>query len=89
MHCGPLSWIVDSLHLPRIDFWSLDVEDAEESVLRTFDFARTPVRYLMVEVDNRFFNDTKREWLEHTFAPAHNFELVRKIGASLLFRRDS
>jgi len=85
VHCGPLIDLLVQLAVPRIDFWSLDVENTEELVLRTMDFSRIAVRYLMVEVHNRFHNTTKQRWLSEEFAPANGFRLVDKIGASWLF----
>jgi len=63
----------------------LDVEDTEQQVLETFNFYEIPVRYLLVEVDNRFRNETKKKWLDNVFAVKEGFIKRAKIGASYLY----
>lgn len=87
VHCGPLVEFLEQLCVPRIDFWSLDVEDSEQLVLDTMDFSRIPVTYLLVEVHNRFRNTTKQKWLKEVFAPRNRFRFLEEIGASWLFKR--
>lgn len=51
--CGPIGPYLLAAGLRAIDFWSLDVEGSELTVLRTFAWGRIAVHYLLVEVNSR------------------------------------
>ena len=49
--CLPLSQMLRELGVPRITYFSLDVEGAEADVLSTFDWSSVPVDILEIEKD--------------------------------------
>ena len=51
--CVPLTAILASVGMGRIDFFSLDVEGSEELVLSTLDFQAIDVPLMLVESENR------------------------------------
>ena len=55
VHCAPLTTYLRHVGLSHIDFFSLDVEGAEQLVLETINFASGPVSFhvIMVESENR------------------------------------
>lgn len=48
--CGPLGDYLKLINLGRVDFWSLDVEGAEEVALDTLDFGRISIGVLLIEM---------------------------------------
>ena len=61
--CGPLGPVIEHGFgfggkepdlLPRVNFFSLDVEGAEKLVLDTIDFSRVQIDILMIEIENTF-----------------------------------
>jgi len=47
---APISDIMAAAGLTTVDFWSLDVEGAEEFVLRGMDFTRVTIKVVLVEI---------------------------------------
>jgi FkbM family methyltransferase len=58
----PLQEILDKHNVNYIDYFSLDVEGAELSVLHTIDFSRTKIKLLMVE--NNYKEPQVKEFLK-------------------------
>ena len=56
--CGPIGPVIEHVFpgkvdlLPRINFFSLDVEGAEKLVLDTIDFSRVQIDIFMIEIQN-------------------------------------
>ena len=53
VHCGPLQTYLTDLDISRIALFSLDVEGAEMSVLKTIDFEATQIDIFLIEIRNR------------------------------------
>jgi hypothetical protein len=49
MKCNSLAHMISLMNQTSIDFWSLDVEGHEMTVLRAVDFSKVDVKLLMVE----------------------------------------
>lgn len=74
--CEPLRSLLRAAHIRQIDFFSLDVDGAELSALRTMDW-HVPIGVMVVEMDNQ--NATKdsavRALLRH-----HGMRCARRMG---------
>ena len=73
--------ILAAANLPRVDFFSLDVEGSELAVLSTVDFAATAFRLLLVESWNRQCNTPncpKRDAVRALMARA-NYSLATQV----------
>ena len=58
---GPLDTVLKHHKIPKVDFFSLDVEGYELNVLKGIDWETTDVTYILVEVN---FNDYALEDME-------------------------
>lgn len=58
--CLPLSWLLKRLHIDKVDVWFLDVEGAEEGVLRTFDFDAVQASSRMRDCGTPTYTDRMR-----------------------------
>jgi len=80
-----LSTLIDRAHLPKVDLLSLDVEGFEVNVLNGIDFARHPIRYILVETSNidavRAVLDAHYELVEQ---PSHHDYLFRHRAADIM-----
>lgn len=74
--CGPIGPYLLATGVRAIDFWSLDVEGAELTVLRTFAWGFIAVHYLLVEV-----NSHEREIT--AFLEARGMNVERWMGNSM------
>lgn len=54
LRCTPLGAILNLMSVRHVDFFSLDVEGAEMSVLQGFNWAQTTLSVLLIEVYPRF-----------------------------------
>lgn len=70
--CGPLSKKLAKLGITHIDFWTLDVEGAEWSVLSTFDWDAVSIHVLVIENDK---NEAVEKPRRHELLKSKNFEL--------------
>ena len=50
VQCFPLQAVLDALNMPKIDYFSLDIEGSEYDVLKTLDFRETNISLLGIEV---------------------------------------
>ena len=57
--CRPMSKIMAMVGITHVDFFSLDVEGAELTVLETIDFIRTTINVFLVELDR---HDPVKNW---------------------------
>ena len=57
--CLPMSDILAQAGITRVDFFSLDVEGAELTVLETLDFKKVSVSVFVIELDQ---HDPKKNW---------------------------
>lgn len=55
--CCPISDLIKFEEVPRLNFWSLDVEGREFDVLSTFDW-RIHVDFLLMETLDHFYKET-------------------------------
>ena len=53
IHCGPLSHTLEQLGIRHVDFWSLDVEWSEFSVLKTVDLGAVHIDVIISESANK------------------------------------
>lgn len=80
--CGPLSTRLANRGIKHIDFWTLDVEGAEFSVLNSFDWGATTVHVLVVENDKDEAKEKKRR---HEFLVDKGFELRGQLTVNELW----
>lgn len=58
--CRRISSMLQEAKVDHIDFWTLDVEGAEFTVLSTFDWVKVPVHILVIETDKDESTDYKQ-----------------------------
>lgn len=59
--CMPLSHILSTLQIDKIDIWILDVEGAEESVLKGVDFNAVRINAISMECDDTDVSKNNRK----------------------------
>lgn len=81
VQCRTISSMLEEAKVDHIDFWTLDVEGAEFTVLTTFDWERVAVHVLVIENDkdesvefNRRHDFLKSKGMNY-FGPLYNNEL--------------
>jgi FkbM family methyltransferase len=57
--CNPMSRILQPIKTPYLNLLSIDVEGAEEIILKTIDWTSLPVEVVVVETDSRFMEEDK------------------------------
>mmetsp|Transcript_3437 Transcript_3437/g.12239 ORF Transcript_3437/g.12239 Transcript_3437/m.12239 type:complete len:323 (+) Transcript_3437:3216-4184(+) len=57
--CNPMNEILQPIMVPYLNLLSIDVEGAEEIILKTIDWANLPVEVIVVETDERFMQENK------------------------------
>ncbi|GMH38282.1 hypothetical protein BSKO_06166 [Bryopsis sp. KO-2023] len=70
--CGPLNKKLEKLGVKHIDFWTLDVEGAEWSVLNTFDWEAVSIHVLVIENDK---DEAVEKPRRHKLLKSKDFEL--------------
>ena len=62
MQCFPIYSVLQALGNPKISYFSLDIEGAEYTVLKTIPWHRIDIRLLGVEVEHagKVFNGTEQ-----------------------------
>ena len=84
VQCLPLRDILPATGVTSIDYFSLDVEGAELSVLQGFPFEHVAIDVIMVELDGR--NVTKDEAVRELLGQ-HGLDFVFRAFNSDWFRR--
>jgi hypothetical protein len=78
--CWPLDMIVEAWGHRTIDYWSLDTEGSEASILGATDFTKVDVKVLTVEVNDKKSEDAVLEAMKD--AP---YRLHSKVDIDLVF----
>lgn len=79
--CWPLKAMLGVLGVQRVDFWSLDTEGSEASILAATDFDALDIRVILVEV-----NDGEAEAkVKDVMARRPEYELHSKLHFDLLY----
>ncbi len=77
--CMPLQAVLTQLGISHIDFYSLDVEGAEQEVLQTIDFSVTHINVIVVEQDN---THPEKDEAVRQLLMANNFEIDTSVRTS-------
>ena len=80
--CWPMDMMLDAWGYHSIDYWSLDTEGSEASILRATNFSRVDVKIITVEVNSKEAEDAVREVMKD--AP---YRLHSKVDFDLVFVR--
>ncbi len=62
--CFTFDSLLEKFGISEVDFLSVDTEGGELEILKSIDFARTPVR--VISVENNYYTRTIRKFLEAT-----------------------
>ena len=73
VQCVTAKSLMRELHLRHIDIWILDVEGAEESVLRGTDFSKVRINAIAMECDE---HDTTKNKRKTDIIEANGFECI-------------
>lgn len=80
--CWPLDMMLDAWGVTSVDYWSLDTEGSEASILRATNFSRVDVKIITVEVNNK-----EAEAAVHDAMKDAPYRLHSKIDFDLVFVR--
>lgn len=80
--CGPLMEKLERFGVKHIDFWTLDVEGAEWSVLTTFDWEAVSIHVLVIENDK---DEAVEKPRRHKLLKSKNFELRGRLANNELW----
>ena len=86
VQCMPLRDIFAALKLDRVDFFSLDVEGGELSVLETIDFTKITFDIIIVEQD--MHNPTKNYDVAQLLVK-NKYYMIERIGSNDVFAHTS
>merc|ERR1712166_353041 len=78
--CNPMGHILEKNQITHIDFWSLDVEGGEVSVLQTVDFTAVEISVILIENAEDDESDRKRKLV------AEMHEILKRGGMQPLAR---
>jgi len=78
--CNPMAHILEKNQITHIDFWSLDVEGGEVSVLQTVDFTAVEISVILIENAEDDESDRKRKLV------AEMHEILKRGGMQPLAR---
>ena len=80
--CSPLAHIFQKNQITHIDFWSLDVEGAEVSVLQTVDFTAVEISVILIENAEDDQSDRKRKLVAemHEILKRGNMQPFARVG---------
>jgi len=84
--CVPLQAIIDETHVFHYDYFSLDVEGAELSILKTIDFAKTTIDFIFVEADG---NNRMKDYELVEYLLSKQYFCVKKTGSTAYFAHKS
>ncbi len=82
--CFPLESILLALGKTHVDYFSLDVEGAELSILQTIPFDKIGIDTLSVE----YVHGVQGKQAYKTFMESHGFVTVKEINVKLPYVRD-
>lgn len=71
VHCLPVQKLLQELHITHVDIWILDVEGAEESVLKGTDFEAVRFNAVAMECDE---HDVTKNSRKTSILEAHGFK---------------
>ena len=88
--CNPMNKILQPIMVPYLNLLSIDVEGAEEIILKSIDWENLPVEVVVVETDDRFMQEDKVDRLT-SFLQSKGLTIERavKIKHSTVFRNFS
>eukprot|EP01084_Bolivina_argentea_P181317 313168_1 len=79
IHCGPLQKYLHDLNIKNVEYFSLDVEGSEISVLKTIDFNQTSIDIWQIEAYNRHCrsNCSKRHRVRTFMTQINGYNLMK------------
>ena len=88
--CNPMNDILQPIMVPYLNLLSIDVEGAEEIILKTMDWENLPVEVVVVETDERFMQEDKVDRIT-SFLQSKGLTIERtvKIKHSTVYRNFS
>eukprot|EP01084_Bolivina_argentea_P153385 267457_1 len=81
VHCGPLQIYFNDLNIKHIEYFSLDVEGSENSVLQTIDFQKTQIDIMEIEAYNRMCRNEcpKRDQFRQFMIQQHGYNVIHDM----------
>jgi FkbM family methyltransferase len=79
----PLQKLLDQYGITHVDYFSLDVEGAEEAVLRSIDWSKTTIDVITIE--KHWENETIKNCIQ--ILEEQGFKFVEQLGHDLVYSR--